>query len=75
MFLFNCIRYKHIGSGINQLKNEKKEGAWVFLDSSGNVIKSCNYKNDLLDGRCINYNLHRIVIRKSNYKKVILMVL
>ena len=69
LFLFNCIRSKHIGSSLNQVKNEKKEGVWIVLDSSENVIKSCNYKNDLLDGSSIDYNKHRIIIRKSNYKK------
>lgn len=42
-------------------KENKKVNWWIVFNSDGNILKKCEFKNDVLNGLCIIYDNDKII--------------
>ena len=60
--------YLKIVSDINQYKNGLKEGIWIKINDSTNIMEICNYKKGVLDGPYFEYFKSGKLCVKGTYK-------
>jgi len=48
---------------IGQMKNELKDGAWIYYNSIGEAVQICNYQNDTLVGECYLFRENKLRMR------------